>query len=210
MSGDELEVLIQLVKFRDPAAIFEFGTFDGRTTLNLAANSRPDARVVTLDLPREDMHRTELRIDDAERRYVDKPRSGIRFLDTDVAHKIVQVYFDSAGMDVSDYREKFDFIFIDGSHTYDYVINDTRLAVQMLRVPGVLVWHDYVSEGDVCWPGLVKALERMNERCPAFRNLRHVEGTSLAVLQVDAPIPLTTLPPRSPWLLRWLRSVLRR
>ena len=54
----EIAVISKLIRSRNPAVIFEIGTFDGRTTLNMAANSSPDAKIYTLDLPSQS--RTEL------------------------------------------------------------------------------------------------------------------------------------------------------
>ena len=52
MSELELIALAKLAATHRPQETLEIGTFDGRTTLNLAANSAPDAEVYTLDLPR--------------------------------------------------------------------------------------------------------------------------------------------------------------
>jgi hypothetical protein len=41
VSGFELDVINRLVAPQDREVIFEIGAFDGRTLLNLAANSRP-------------------------------------------------------------------------------------------------------------------------------------------------------------------------
>ena len=45
-------VIANLAEQAEPPTAFEIGTFDGRTTLNIAANLRPPARVYTLDLPK--------------------------------------------------------------------------------------------------------------------------------------------------------------
>ena len=51
VSLGELVIISQLVKLRNPLKIFEIGTFDGRTTLNMALNSSPNTEIFTLDLP---------------------------------------------------------------------------------------------------------------------------------------------------------------
>jgi hypothetical protein len=51
VSLQELAVLASLVRIRQPHRIFEFGTFDGRSTLNLAVNAPKQTLVMTLDLP---------------------------------------------------------------------------------------------------------------------------------------------------------------
>src|SRR5882757_7923744 len=54
--------------------IVEIGTFDGRTTLNLAINSRPHLAVFTLDLPPDVAPKFALAA--GESAFVQKPRSG--------------------------------------------------------------------------------------------------------------------------------------
>src|SRR5712692_10546131 len=196
VSAHELVIISSLVKLIDPAVLFEIGTFDGRTTLNLAAQSRDDARVYTLDLPRAHMDAAGLPLAVHDRKYVDKPISGIRFHGTDVEHKIMQFYGDSATFDYRPYVGKVDFVFVDGSHSYHYVLNDSWAALQMVRNRGLIVWHDYVPSGHQCWPGLVRALDELQATRPAFRGLKHIAGTALAVLPVS-----------SPRYLRWLKSL---
>jgi hypothetical protein len=186
VSAHELDIISKLVKLTDPAVLFEIGTFDGRTTLNLAAHSRAEARVYTLDLPRTGMDAAGLPLAVHDRKYVDKARSGGRFHGTDVAGKIVQLYGDSATFDYRPYVRKVDFLFIDGSHSYHYVLNDSWAALRMVRGRGLILWHDYVSSGHRCWPGLVRALEELHAREPAFRGLQHIAGTALVVLSVSS------------------------
>src|SRR5215470_13274317 len=57
--------------------IVEIGTFDGRTTLNLALNSSPHLAVFTLDLPHDAAPKFDLA--PGERAFVEKPRSGRHF-----------------------------------------------------------------------------------------------------------------------------------
>jgi hypothetical protein len=73
----ELLCMCRMVRERKPHAIFEIGTFDGRTTLNLALNSPSETKVFTLDLPPATATRFELSVDD--RKYVEKRSSGARF-----------------------------------------------------------------------------------------------------------------------------------
>jgi predicted O-methyltransferase YrrM len=181
ISTFELEIISKLVKFVAPEIIFEIGTFDGRTTLNLAAQSGRNAKVYTLDLPAESLDHTKLTLEYHDRKYVEKPQSGIRFHGTDVEEKIVQLYGDSASFDYGPFLRKVDLIFIDGSHSYEYVLSDSLWAMKMVR-GGVIVWHDYASMGYSCWPGLVKALDELQGGNPAFRQMKHIADTALVVL----------------------------
>ena len=170
----ELLVLARVVRELRPQRLFEIGTFDGRTTLALAMNAPNDAQVYTLDLPAESP--TALAIERSERAFVDKPVSGARFLGTDAARKITQLFGDSATFDFSPYRAEL--VFVDASHSYEYVLNDSARALAIIGdSPGVIVWHDYGE-----WPGVTRALDELATSDSRFTNLRWIRGTTLAVL----------------------------
>ena len=187
----ELDVINRLVAFHDPSTLFEIGTFDGRTTLNLAAHSRTDARVYTLDLSPAGLERTVLPLEVGDRLFIDKPASGAQFAGTSVEPKIVQLFGDSAVYDFRRFHGKIDFAFIDGSHAYDYVLQDSSTAIRLMRESGIILWHDYVREGPTPWPGVPRALGELYERDPVFRGLRQIAGTSIVFLQVPGPNSLT-------------------
>lgn len=173
----ELLVLARLVKERRPGSLFEIGTFDGRTTMVLAANAPDDARVFTLDLPAG--HSTAHELDPAEHHLVEKPSSGARIRGA-LAERVAQLYGDSATFDFSSYE--CDFVFVDASHAYDYVLNDSRKALGMLRDGrGVVVWHDYGE-----WEGVTRALNELSRESD-FAGLRWIEGTTLAILDLQRP-----------------------
>lgn len=174
----ELLVLSRLVRERQPQSLFEIGTFDGRTTLALAMNADKDAIVYTLDLPQNAS--TDLGIERAERAFVDKPRSGARFLQTNTATKIRQLYGDSATFDFAQYAA--DFVFVDGSHAYEYVLSDSERALALLHSrSGTIVWHDYGE-----WVGVTRALDKLAATDARFADLRTIEGTTLAILNVSS------------------------
>jgi predicted O-methyltransferase YrrM len=206
VSPFELDVISSLVKHFEPRVLFEIGTFDGRTTLNLAAHSRPEARVYTLDLPRAGLEAAGLPLGTHDRKYIDKPLSGARFQGADVAYKITQLFGDSATFDFRPYESTVDFMFIDGAHSYHYILNDSRIALRLMRGSGVILWHDYVSSGHCCWPGLVQALDELHAHDPAFRGLKHIAGTALVALVVGTPGPLAWLKALTPGFVRGLRS----
>jgi hypothetical protein len=177
----ELIVLTRLVRSQAPRRIFEFGTFDGRTTLNLAANAPADARVTTLDLPPEQAGTVALPLDPTDRSYIGQRPSGARFQGSPWASRIEALFGDSATIDLERYRGAIDLVFIDASHSYDYVLSDSQRALGLLRNGrGTIVWHDY----DGVWPGVTRALNDLHDRGGVFADLRRVSGTTLAVLTV--------------------------
>lgn len=172
----EIVVIVKLVLQQKPKQALEIGTFDGRTTLNIAANCEEQAIVYTLDLPREEILNTKFPIEPRDKQFIDKEKSGTRFTGTAYEKKIVQLYGDSARFDFSPYFGKLDFIFIDGAHSYSYVLNDSRVALKLLRNSrGMIVWHDYNDA-----EGVTRVLNEFYTQVPEFKGLKHIEGTSLA------------------------------
>ena len=175
----EMACIAALIRHGDASAIFEIGTFDGRTTREMAACSRPDAKIFTLDLPREKISKTALPLAEGEEVYVDKNGSGEKFLGTAWEKKITQLYGDSATFDFIPYYDAMDFVFVDGSHAYEYVLHDVALAKKLLKKgSGTIVCHDYIS-----WAGVTKALNELYRSSEEFSGLRHIKGTSLVVLR---------------------------
>jgi len=171
----ELVTIARLVRERAPRELFEIGTFNGRTTLVLATNAPDGARVHTLDLPPDQPARLDLV--SKERRFVEKERAGILVLGSGYENSVQQHYGDSATFDFSSFAV--DFVFVDGSHAYEYVMNDSVRALSMLRGGrGLILWHDYGE-----WEGVTRALNELLQHDDRFAHLRHVRNTTLAVLE---------------------------
>ncbi len=198
VSPYEIEVIAALVSAHEPRVLFEIGTFDGRTSLNMAVNAPAGATVYTLDLPAEGLNSTAFALELNEDAFVRKPRSGARFSDAASSYDIVQLLGDSATFDFSPYYGKVDFMFIDGSHAYEYVRSDTLNALNMVREGGIIIWHDYVREGFTPFPGVPRALIEFYLTEGRFRGLTQIQHTSIVYLKVPAR---DRIPPFEPVLL---------
>ncbi len=174
-------VIARLVRLNKAVNIFEFGTFDGRTTLNLAANSAPGSKVYTLDLPKESVNSTRLPLAPAEKDLIEKGTTGEKFRGTEWEKKIVQLTGDSAVFDFSPYDGQMDLVFVDGSHSCEYVLNDSSRALKLLKKGGLIVWHDYGTEG---WEGVNRVLTELCAKGGGFENMRRISGTSLVCLKL--------------------------
>jgi hypothetical protein len=178
----ELAVLaIAAAAVAPESEIVEIGTFDGRTTLNLAINAPANVQIITLDLPRDGP--TQFELATGERAFVDKPAPGERFRRvappwSAYAAKISQVLADSATYDWSRHVGRAGLVFVDGSHAYDYVLSDSATALRLIAESGVVIWHDYGV-----WEGVTRALD--NFEMKNHLGLRHIRGTTLVVFQAD-------------------------
>lgn len=158
----ELRILMHLLRQQQSRTAFEFGTADGRTTLNLAAQCPGDGRVFALDLGREDL--------------------GQRYKGTLYENRITQLVGDTRAFDFSPYLNSIDFIFIDASHDYEYVRSDSLWALKLLRDGrGTIAWHDYLP----CWQGVMDALDELYMTEPKLKGLRHIEGTGLVFARIS-------------------------
>lgn len=144
---------LSLLAARARGLIVEFGTFRGRTTLNLALNA-PECRIVTVDLGEATAEGTP----DEIRKY-GAYIPGELFLNAEksVRERIEIVKGDSTRLDLSRFRQAAGLIFVDGGHSYEVCRSDSLKAFEMVRPGGVIVWDDY----DDTWPGVKKALDEI-------------------------------------------------
>lgn len=179
----ELFCIAQIIADRKPKACFEIGTFDGRTALNMAANMAEDGHVYTLDLPPSGLDHTALKIAHGDESFINKEASGTRFRDTPYASKITQLWGDSATFDYADYHGRMDLVFVDGSHSYDYVKKDTETALKLLKPEGgIILWHDY---GSKYWKDLTRAMNELYAWSAAFKGMVNIRGSVLVVCQIS-------------------------
>lgn len=157
-------------KCEDGTNLFEIGTFDGRTSLNLAFSSPTNCKIYTLGFKEE--LSTDYSLDNGEKKMTGARIQKYRKLDVSIAAKIHQFFGDSATFDFSPYYNSCSLVFIDGSHAYDYVLSDTKEAIKMVRKGGIIIWHDYGI-----WEGVTRALEEIESKDKM--GLRNIVGTSI-------------------------------
>jgi hypothetical protein len=144
-SAADILSLCLIARILNPKHIFEIGTLNGYTALHFAANA-PEAEVYSLDLPR-DSH-TALDTTLGDDRFVGSTLKHRRIYEGKPEEmRIHSLYGDSAEFDFSPYRGTIDFFFIDGSHSYEYVRNDTLKALECCHAKSVIAWHDYGRRG---------------------------------------------------------------
>jgi predicted O-methyltransferase YrrM len=172
---DELAYLALLTAALRPKMVFEFGTFRGRTALHFALNSPPDCRVFTLDLPPDERSEVLARVNPADAAIIRASETGKDCRDSDVSHKIEQLYGDSTRFDFRPFYGQVDLAFVDGGHDYEVARSDSRNAVAMTRPGGLVVWHDFGNYG--AYYDVVRAVFDEVPRAEVWQ----VAGTQLAV-----------------------------
>lgn len=180
MTIEEIYSVAVIVKQLNPNSVFEFGTFIGVTTLQIALNSDKRAKIFTLNLSStEDETKYSIGHTEEEKN-LPKLQPGNRFENSEVSNKIEQLYGDSAEYNFSDYYDKMDFILVDASHEYNYVKSDTLNSFKMLKQGGTIVWHDYPNA-----PGVYNYLNDLAKEMKIY----HIKDTHLAIainIQRDA------------------------
>lgn len=139
--GIGLEFICALSKDKN---VLEIGTFKGATTFNLAKNAR---RVITLDCgvsntPDNYGHYTV----------------GEYFINKGFTN-IEQILCKSQDFDFKSYKDYFDFIIVDGAHTYELCKVDILNAIECVKDGGVVYIDDYPN-----WEGVVKAVHELTEK----------------------------------------------
>jgi predicted O-methyltransferase YrrM len=183
----ELVCLCALARVSKARNILEIGTYTGSTTYHLAKNTDPACRVFTMDLPQK-FRKTEALRDARRRRkqYTElnfihhRPaREKLGYMGTDVECKVVQIYADSSSYDYAgNFSQKFDLIFIDGSHDYAHVKIDSANALKWVANNGFIVWHDYKVYPEITW-GVRKHVDELRSK----HNIVRIAGTSLCVFE---------------------------
>lgn len=69
---------------------------------------------------------------------------GRLYREKNLGHRVCQIYCDTREWDTSAYpADFFDSALIDGGHSAEVVISDTRKALSVLRPGGLILWHDF-------------------------------------------------------------------
>ena len=176
----DIVLLVLVAKAIGAKRVFEIGSFRGRTSLNLARNLAPDARIFALDLDEGEAREMGLRNrllagSGIEVDLPDEDPTGACIeggaVEEKLRQKVTQLRGNSLRFDFAPYRGSIDFVFVDGGHTYEVVASDTANALEMVRPGGVVAWHDC----DHNWPGVIRHLNELSKT----RRLYRYGGTSL-------------------------------
>jgi predicted O-methyltransferase YrrM len=157
IDANSLAALTALALSTKAEQIFEFGTYTGVATRQLAT-SCPTATIHSIDFPI-----------DAAAHFT----PGQAFHGTPEAERITQLYGDSSSFDFAPFYNQMDLVFVDAGHEYGDVSIDSANALKMVKSTGIVVWDDYTS-----WTGVRRCINELQKELPIV----HLAGTRLAFL----------------------------
>ena len=161
---EEQMCLGAVTRLLKPKAIFEIGTYNGRTTAIFALNSEPHVEICSLDLPADAMPDN---LFTSDQDLVKRRRTGYILDELGLEKRYRQVLCDSIQFDPTPYAGKIELGFIDGGHSLAHVRNDTEKMAVMAGDRGIVFWHDYGGLGEFL--PLTNYLEALSKIIPIYR-----------------------------------------
>jgi hypothetical protein len=172
----ESSILLALAKLVNPRKFFEFGTFLGVETLNMAANLEADSHLYTLDLDQASFRNLEQDVHDRPLSLTHFDNlSKLAFLGTSYEKRITRLEGESKSYDFSRFRKQIDMVYVDGGHDLPTVVSDSENALAMLCEDHTtcIAWHDYEN---AAYPQVTEYLLALSASMPVF----HVQESRIA------------------------------
>lgn len=170
--------LLSIVADRKPKVMFEIGTYFGLTTRVLAM-AHPESIVHTIDLPEGfDPENDDCEIPKDDFHLIKNRRVGDGFRHDPSIKNVVQHFGDTAKWDYTPVKDA-ELFFIDGSHTYEYIKNDTEKCLEACRGhKATFLWHDVHP----AYPGVVRYL---SELCRSGAPVKRICWTHMAYMDLE-------------------------
>lgn len=139
----DANILYKIIASIKPEYILEIGTFYGHTAYGFSLNS-PQSKIFTIDICKE----MRIKVPKSQEiEILEKDKVGIIFKNENT--NIVQIFGDSRKVSTYNGLPYFDFVFIDGNHSRDSIISDTKNVFNQTRQNAFVFWHDYKDDGFV-------------------------------------------------------------
>lgn len=184
----ETSILITFAKCIKAKKIFEFGTYFGGTTKNLANNTDLFTKIHSLDIDIKNMKIDNSKLDLNKKNYLKNEKINdnylmklqktkgpfkIKELNNLNKKKIKLLKLNSLDFKGKNYKEKFDMIFIDGGHDLKTILSDTKNSNIIAKKNSVIFWHDYNSK-------IHTSVTKFIDKYAKNKTIFHIENTMLA------------------------------
>jgi predicted O-methyltransferase YrrM len=187
MEVDDAPIFRYLYRQLHPSRHLEFGTWEGTGACYCLEES--EARVWTINLPQGEFVNGQPAYSSAppsvpEGAHPVTQSNGVDVYQTDAgafighryrsagfADRVTQIYADTREWDKTEYGAGFfDTALIDGGHSRDVVLSDTRKALSVVRSGGLLLWHDFCPDPSVfeSIPSISGVVGAVTEAWPEF------------------------------------------
>jgi Methyltransferase domain len=138
-------IMALLLRHFAPKLVVEVGTYRGITTRLLLDNLSEDARIYTIDLPLG-ASASEFN-ESTDARLIAGRKVGIEYHSHPRAGQVTQILGNTLEAETwKTIPNGVDFAFIDASHSYEAVRNDTERVWPKLAPNAVVMWHDYTQD----------------------------------------------------------------
>ena len=174
----ETAILLSLAKLVKPRKFFEFGTYLGVETLNMAANLPQDSHLYTLDLDEDSLR-------DLQQDVHDRPLTlthfdnlnTLAFLGSSYENRITQLKGESKSFDFSAFKHQIDMVYVDGGHDLPTLVSDTKNALMMLcdDHTACIAWPDFEN---LAYPQVTEYLLSLS----TSRAMFHVQESRIVFL----------------------------
>ena len=147
-NGDQKAIFF-LIKYFKPKRILEIGTHIGASTFFIASamksNNLEDAVISTVDIKdtNDDLEKPWLKY-----KSKNSPLQNVKSIGME---KKVNFFVSDSISFLKKQEQKYDFIFLDGSHKAKDVYNEINLSLKLLNKNGTILLHDYFSDGKKKW-----------------------------------------------------------
>ena len=127
----DLQLLVTIAGRKEVNSYIEIGTWRGESVYNVAKEIED---CTTINLSEKEMKEMGW-----DKKYIEQ--HGILSKNNS---KILHLDGNTKNFDFASLEKKYDLVFIDGDHTYEMVLNDTKKVFQhLLHENSIVVWHDY-------------------------------------------------------------------
>ena len=172
LGGGSLPTDIMLLKTLanniENCSYFEIGTWRGESVVNVAETAK---ECFTLNLSKKEMLDLQM----------PKEYANLHGFFSKGIDNVTHLQGNSLNFDFAGLNKKFDLIFIDGNHSYDFVKSDTmNVFTHLIHDNTIVVWHDYAYHPEKIRP---EVLAGILDGIPSqyHTNLFHVSNTLCAI-----------------------------